>query len=251
VVKPIRSWVESGNERNRLGPLAVTSRVEATEVIGEMLRCGAEVLLQEWVPGERVAVSFVYAKGRFWGEFAQVAHRMMPILGGNSVARESIVIPDDVGDAARRLVAALDLEGYAEVEFRRDVDGTPLLMEINPRLSASVELAVRAGVDFPKLAFDWATGRPLQICGYRPGVRMRWLGGDLKWVLDNARFHPRPDTIGGRRALEVFLGDFRYRTGYDYVDVRDLRPAAIATLVGIRASSRTVTKRLSPKAAKP
>ena len=83
-------------------------------------------------------------------------------------------VPDDIGPAARRLVAALGLDGYSEVEFRRDAAGVPALMEINPRPTASLELAVRAGVDFPLLLYRWAAGLPVEHAGgYRMGVRLR------------------------------------------------------------------------------
>jgi hypothetical protein len=59
------------------------------------------------------------------------------------------------GEQAERLIREIDLEGYSEVEFRRDGNDIPYLMEINPRLSASVEIAVRCGVDFPHLLYQW------------------------------------------------------------------------------------------------
>src|SRR5207248_3934778 len=131
---------------------------------------------QEWVPGRREAVSLLYAEDRVWARFAQVAHRTLPALGGVSVARESIPLPPDSGEGAERLVRAMGLEGYSEVEFRRDAAGRPRLMEVNARLSASVEIAVRAGVDFPLLLHRWAAGERLDpVPGYRVGLRMRWL----------------------------------------------------------------------------
>src|SRR2546430_14580761 len=87
--------------------------------------------------------------------------RTDPPLGGLSVLRQSIAVPPDIGPQAEALVREIDLEGYSEVEFRRDAAGVSYLMEINPRLSASVEVAVRAGVDFPNLLYQWASGGPI------------------------------------------------------------------------------------------
>jgi biotin carboxylase len=58
-------------------------------------------------------------------------------------------MPDDLWTPAVALIEALKLEGYSEVEFRRDTAGRPLIMEINARLTAGMELAIRAGVDLP------------------------------------------------------------------------------------------------------
>ena len=45
----------------------------------------------------------------------------------------------------------MDLDGCSVVEYRRDREGMPVLMEVNPRMAGSVGLAVTCGVDFPGL----------------------------------------------------------------------------------------------------
>src|SRR5207245_4722359 len=106
----------------------------------------------------RELVSLLCSRGEVLARFAQWAQRTRPPLGGASVLRQSIAIPPDIGPQAERLVREIDLEGYSEVEFRRDGAGVPYLMEINPRLSASVEIAVRSGVDFPHMLYQWTNG---------------------------------------------------------------------------------------------
>jgi predicted ATP-grasp superfamily ATP-dependent carboligase len=191
--------------------------------------------VQEWLPGAREAVSFIYGGGRFAARFAQRALRMLPPIGGSSILRESIPLPPDATEQAERLVRELDLEGYCEVEFRRDRAGRPVLMEINPRLSASVEIAVRAGVPFPRLLYRWAAGEPLPDPGpYRNGVRMRWLGGDLAWLGQALTQRGHPDLPGPAGALGLFAADFLRRSGYDYVDLGDPGPARAALRLGVR-----------------
>src|SRR5581483_6399638 len=134
---------------------------------------------------------------------------------------------------------AIDLEGYSEVEFRRDRDGRAVLMEINARLSASVEIAVRAGIDYPLLVYRWATGESLGApAAYRAGVRMRWLGGDIAWLAETWRSQGRPGVSTRGRALADFFGEFARRDRYDYVDRRDLKPAAIATAAAVARQFR-------------
>jgi predicted ATP-grasp superfamily ATP-dependent carboligase len=230
VLKPTQSWVQGDRVGKRISPKVATSHREALDLVHGMLRDGVDVLVQEWLGGDREALSFVYASGRFWARFAQRADRTFPPLGGNSVMRESIDLPPDITPAAERLVAELDLEGYSEVEFRRDESGGAALMEINPRLSASVEIAVRAGVPFPRLVHEWASGQALtENSRYLTGLRMRWLGGDLS-RLSSVLSHPnRPDATSRTRALATFVADFARPLGYDYLDRSDLRPALLAT----------------------
>ena len=183
VIKPARSWGEGPAGGVRLNAIVATTDAAARGAIEAVLTTGLPALVQEWLPGAREAISFLYADGQVWARFAQRTTRAVPPLGGSSVARESIPLPADIAGDAERLVRELELAGYSEVEFRRDAAGRAALMEINPRLSASVELAVRAGVPFPRLLYDWAAGERLQACAdYRSGVRMRWLGGDVAWL---------------------------------------------------------------------
>jgi hypothetical protein len=142
-------------------------------------------------------------------------------------------------EAAERLVWRMGLEGYAEVEFRRDAAGRAALMEANPRLSASVETATRAGVDFPVLLYDWARGAPLtRVKGYRTGVRLRWLPGDLRWLRETWQNPQHPDAPSVPRAATAIVVDTVRPSAYDLVDVHDLRPAArmVAKLLGRRGS---------------
>jgi predicted ATP-grasp superfamily ATP-dependent carboligase len=128
------------------------------------------------------------------------------------------------------LVAAAGLDGYSEVEFRRDAEGVPRLMEINSRLSASIEIAVRAGIDFPLLLYLWAAGEPVpEARTYQVGMRMRWLGGDLRSLRETLATQGRPDVTPAARAVAAFAADFFRRAGYDYVSASDPLPMLVAT----------------------
>jgi predicted ATP-grasp superfamily ATP-dependent carboligase len=154
---------------------------------------------------------------------------MHPPLGGSSIVRVSVVPAPDVLESSEKLVREIGLEGFSEVEFRRDSTGRAMLMEINPRLSASIELAVRSGVNFPFLLYAWATGRPLrQTQSYRVGVRMRWFGGDLRWLRASMAAESGPDILSRRLALTRFFGDCLRPAGYDYVESSDPLPALYA-----------------------
>ncbi|MGA9371171.1 MAG: ATP-grasp domain-containing protein, partial [Solirubrobacterales bacterium] len=241
VLKPVRSWVGA----RRLAPILINERGSALHAIEEFLDAGTPVAVQEFLPGAREAVSLVYARGQVLARFAQQAHRMYPPLGGSSVLRESIPLPPDAEAAAERLVTELDLEGYSEVEFRRDREGRAVLMEINPRLSASVEIAVRSGVPFPRLIYAWAAGERIEPSnGYRVGMRMRWLGGDLSWLESALRTRGHPDLPSPTRALGSFAADSLRPAGYDYWDARDPRPALVVTAEATRNAGRRAARRM-------
>jgi hypothetical protein len=82
------------------------------------------------------------------------------------------------------------------------------------------------------------------VAGYRTGVRMRFLGGDIDWLWENLKRRGRPDSVPPWKALRTFAGDFLRPQAYDYVDRCDLRPA----LVAFRRDAGDIRRRLSVRA---
>lgn len=246
VVKPIQSWVGDEHHGERLASELVTTSDEARCAVEKLTRAGGTVLFQQFLSGRREAVSFLYAHGQFYARFAQWAKRTLPPLGGQSVLRQSIAIPPDTGKQAERLVYEIDLEGYSEVEFRRDSVGSAYLMEINPRLSASVELAVRAGVDFPYLLYQWASGNPIDaVKDYRVGNWMRYLRGDFATTLLALAEHGRPGVTPPLQSILDFCLTFFVPMRYDYLDWKDPFPAYAAALDFARLVSQQARTSLS------
>ncbi|HEV2750403.1 MAG TPA: ATP-grasp domain-containing protein, partial [Gemmatimonadales bacterium] len=242
VIKPSESWLWNGQEGARLGAQLAVTPAEARVAVEAVTRFGEAAMFQQLLTGRREAVSFLYADGEVYAGFAQWAKRTNPPLGGNSVLRQSIAIPPDIGRHAESLVREIDLEGYSEVEFRRDAAGVPYLMEINPRLSASVEIAVRAGVDFPYLVYQWASGGPIErVRGYRIGCWIRDLGGDITTLLAALRQRGRPGVPSPAQSLWHFGLSFLKPMSYDYVSWKDPLPAVKAST----AFARNTMKRLA------
>ncbi len=224
VVKPESSWVRELGGARLLVREAV-DRAEAVARIHYLLDLGVPALIQPWIGGARESVSLLRVEGKTVAAVAMVILRMAPVLGGASVVRESIPLDPTLFGYAVELVDAMGVEGFANVEFRRDSGGVPMLMEVNARLDGSIECPVRAGVDFPLLMWQWATGRPVErVAGYRTGVRVRWLTGDLRWLARNLRDPSKSDAMPAGQAIRTFLGSFADRQSYDFLDWRDPMP---------------------------
>jgi len=223
VLKPTISW--TGGTVDRLVPVDVINQEEAAEVTERFLKAGAGVLAQQWVPGRREGVSLFIAGDEVVAACGHVAHRTTPPLGGASAVRESIEVPDDTMHASVLLAKAIGLQGVCEVEFRRDADNRPLLMEINARLAGTIENAVQAGVDFPLMIWFHATGQSVTpATTYKYGVRTRWLHGDMRWLRQNWRRRGRPDGMSHSRCVYTFIAEFAKTRHYDYFDRHDIKP---------------------------
>jgi predicted ATP-grasp superfamily ATP-dependent carboligase len=237
VLKPTVSW--TAQRRERVLPVEVIDKDEATEAARDLLAGGATVIAQQWLPGRREGVTLFIANGEVMASCGHVEHRTTPPLGGASVMRESIQTPPDVYDAAVRLALAIGVEGLCEVEFRRDAQGDPQLMEVNARMPGALDTAIRSGVDFPMLIWQLATGLPVSRVGkYRAGVRTRWLHGELRWLRDNNGRAGRPDGMSRARGIWTFLAEFARTRHYDYVDLHDLEP----TMAEMRYTAAVISK---------
>jgi predicted ATP-grasp superfamily ATP-dependent carboligase len=226
VVKPTESWLWGQEQGSRLNCKLVTTVEEARVAVRQLTQYGGKVLYQQFLSGSQESISMLYAQGEIYARFAQWTRRAHPPLGGVSTYRQSIELPEDTTAQAERLIRAIDLEGYAQVQFRRDQCGKPYLMEINPRLTSGIELAVRAGVDFPYLVYQWACEERIdRIKGYRTGGRMRYLEGDFLTTLQTFAECGHPGVTPPTRAVAEFIGAFFVPTGYDYFDWQDPYPA--------------------------
>ncbi len=245
VVKPVESWVGDEHHGVRLASRLVTTRDEARRAVEELTYFGGTTLFQQYLSGRRESLTFLYANDTIYARFAQWGKRTQPQLGGQSVLGQSIAFPQDIGDQAERLVREIGLEGVSHIEFRRDGSGVPYLMEINPRLAASTELAVRSGVDFPYLLYQWASGEKIdRVTSYREGVWLRDVQNDLVATIEALKEPGRPGITPPVRALFDFSASFFMPTHYYFIDWKDPAPAWIAAKDFARYVSRLPGKSL-------
>ncbi len=206
VLKPRRSrWLAQGRWE--------TGEARIVHGPGDLQpRCGATApgawLLQEYVHGHGEAIFLLASGGRPLVQFAHRRLREKPPTGGVSVLRQSIEPDAQLLEGSRRLVEDLDWTGVAMIEFRRAPDGRAFLMEMNPRLWGSVQLAIDAGVDFPTLLATLHCGDSIPPVEPRIGVRTRWLLGDLDHLFISLR-RREIRRLTGRRIPRLFYDFLR------------------------------------------
>jgi predicted ATP-grasp superfamily ATP-dependent carboligase len=225
VLKPVTSWRSIGQGGERVAPIFIGDAAALQEEGAALVRPDAPVLVQELVGGVRETIKLFRDQGQVLACVGMVVDRTWPPLGGSSVMRRTAEPPEDVVGYAQRLVAEIGLDGYSEVEFRRDAAGRPLLMEINPRISQSVELAVRAGVDFPRMQLEWARGgnipRPPRVT---LGLRVGWLAGDLRLLVSSVAGSVSPRPQLGSTAGAIASDYILRRARFDGLSFRDPKP---------------------------
>jgi predicted ATP-grasp superfamily ATP-dependent carboligase len=175
------------------------------------LRC----LVQKRIQGKGIGIFLLARNGDVLAKFAHRRIREKPPSGGVSVLCESIHPPAEALDAASRLISINKWHGVAMIEFKwEDEENRPKLIEVNGRFWGSLNLAIRAGVDFPFLLYLLALGEKVEgPAEYRIGLKSRWELGDLDHLLIRLKRDPDHPSLSGPRvrkrdAVGAFLGDF-------------------------------------------
>lgn len=130
--------------------------------------------------------------------------RWYPIDGGSTCCSTS-VHRRDIANNCVKLLKAMGWRGYGDVDLIEDPrDGVAKVMEINPRVTASVKVCFFAGVDFARQIVELRTGkRVTDYTDYRDGVCLRYMHTDLLWFLQSPnRFRTRPGWFDFRRTTD-------------------------------------------------
>ncbi len=116
------------------------------------------LIIQAFLPGDEYSVDVIAdAEGRV---VAAVPRTRTRVDSGVSVAGRTIHDPE-LEQVASDVAVSIGLIGVANVQLRRDPEGRPALLEVNPRFAGAMPLTIAAGVDLPSLALDLFLGEPL------------------------------------------------------------------------------------------
>jgi len=113
-------------------------------------------------------------------------------------------------------------------------------MEVNGRFWGSLQLAIDAGVDFPRLLLDAAAGAPFRSHGsYRVGARNRWWWGDVDQLISRlrrsrARLALSPGAPGRAAALAEFVRATIAPGRNEILRAEDWRPFVHETMLWLR-----------------
>lgn len=237
VLKPSRSVGETGGERRKVGVRYAANEAEFLRQVESMPTQAFPLLVQQRVVGPGIGIFFLTWGGERVAVFSHRRIREKPPAGGVSVYCESIPADPRLVEPSEQLIDRLGWQGVAMVEYKFDTaTDTPYLMEVNGRFWGSLQLAVDAGVDFPRLLVEAALGRrPAPVTSYRAGVRSRWWWGDVDHLLARLRRTPEElalpaDAPGRWRVAQEFLKLWQPGDRSEVFRRDDPRPFARETL---------------------
>lgn len=119
--------------------------------------------------------------------------RMYPISAGSSSCCISVE-NDELEKICSDCLDKLDWVGLADFDVLQRLDnGEYKIIEINPRVPASLRGAAISGINFPELIVCDVLGVDSPKYYYTPGKKMRYMGLDIMWFLKSSnRFGTNP-----------------------------------------------------------
>lgn len=118
----------------------------------------AELIVQDFLPGEEYSVDVLAdTNGHVIASVPRIRAR---VDSGVSVGGRTVHDPE-VEYFGRAVARATGVTFVANVQCKRDRDGGPALLEVNPRIPGTLGLTIAAGVDMPKLALRALLGQRL------------------------------------------------------------------------------------------
>ncbi|MCR4621559.1 MAG: ATP-grasp domain-containing protein [Clostridiales bacterium] len=127
-----------------------------------------EMLVMEYLPGDEYGVDVLCDNGRIIaqaGRYNQFVNSSIP--QGCIIEKR-----EEPFELASRICQKFQIDGHANFDFKYNSSGEAKLLEINPRLSATIVAYAAAGINFPYLGIKHTIGETFIMPKVRYGIRM-------------------------------------------------------------------------------
>jgi D-aspartate ligase len=226
----IKPNISSGGK----GIIIVREKEKLKDLYQYALREYGNCTFQEYINHSGVYYSAMLYRtkdGQFADSVVVKILRYFPLQGGTSSYCISIDQPKLIKDC-QRLLDVLNWHGFANIDIIEDINTHAYkIIEINPRIPASIRAAEISGVNFPEIIIKDILNMELPKYSNISGMVLRYLAMDIMWfIFSPKRFSCSPTWF------KFFGRNLYYQDG----SFSDLLPLFAGILMGIR-------KYLNPK----
>lgn len=182
IIKPNRSVGARGITR-------VSNIEELKDKAPAIIRQYGECALQEYITSKDYYYNVMLyrsSKGEFANHVIIKIIRYYPIGGGSSSF--CITIENQkILNICKKTLDALNWVGFADFDILEKEDGDYRVIEINPRVPASLRAAAISGVNYPQIIISDLLYKTFPRYTYCPGKQLRYLGLDIAWFFASTR----------------------------------------------------------------
>jgi predicted ATP-grasp superfamily ATP-dependent carboligase len=186
VLKPVQSFVPlNGGLRQR--SVAIARGPE--ELAATVPEFPSPFIVQRFEDARFVSCTGVVADGRLLALTTSRVLRLWPPSAGMHAYSETVAPPAGLPERVRELLISLGWQGIFQLQLLELPDRLAVI-DLNPRVFASILLDADAGANPAAVWCDWLLGRDPAPVTARPARRFRWEEGELchfAWQLRHRR----------------------------------------------------------------
>ncbi len=128
-----------------------------------------ELMIMEYLPGIEYSVDLLADHGKV----LYIVGRESNIINASIPQEATLVYSEKAYGISKSIVEALKLDGNVDLDFKFDSDNNPQLMEINPRLAATLSVIAAGGVNLLYLRIKQLLGEELPDVNIGYGVKLK------------------------------------------------------------------------------
>lgn len=128
-----------------------------------------ELMIMDYLPGMEYSVDLLADHGHVLymvGRESNIIHASIP-------QEATLVLNEEAYEISKVIVEALKLDGNIDLDFKFDESGHPQLMEINPRIAATLSIIAAGGVNLLYLRVKQLLGEELPMVKVNYGVKLK------------------------------------------------------------------------------
>lgn len=128
-----------------------------------------DMMAMEYLPGEEFSVDVLAIDGHIVYMCARLSKTIVA-----SIPMESMLFNEPKAyEICEKVISMLDYDGNADFDFRYNEEGEPVLMEVNPRIAATMAIFHEGGVNLPYMRIKELIGETLPILSPTYGLTMK------------------------------------------------------------------------------
>lgn len=145
------------------------SKHDLMELLAETPRFPKELMLMQMLPGDEFSVDLVARDGE---TLTALCRKGMQVVSSNQTMSVVVDEPEVIAQC-EKVVKLLKLSGNIGFDLKCDEQGTPYILEINPRFTGGIVTCLAADANMPWLGICSWLGLPFEKPALRIGVKMQ------------------------------------------------------------------------------
>lgn len=142
---------------------------EMLSVLMEEENAIPDMMAMEYLSGEEFSVDVLAEKGKVLFQCARLSKTITA-----SIPMESILFNEPKAyKIVEQVIKMLNYDGNADFDFKYNDDGEPVLMEVNPRMAATMAIFKEGGANLPYLRIKQLLGEEIPHITPKYGVTMK------------------------------------------------------------------------------